>query len=139
MKSNSTIPTLTITTASGEAEVKYSANMRFADFAKHNDYDVNNLEIANEHYKAAKQVFAAEVEKQLANIRAVDVKQSAVFKGGTFHIRSQIVKEQSADSDNVQHEALVRQWAHKKAVDSQKAQEKASVFLANKSEVRKAA
>ena len=140
MKNNNTMPTLTIVTADNDATpIKYVANMRFADFMKHNDYDLNNIDLASDHYKQAKTVFAKQVEAELAKIQAIEVKQSAVFKGGTFRIRSNIIKEQDANVNSEQHEALVRQWAHKKAIDSQKAQEKASVFLAEKAQAKKAA
>jgi hypothetical protein len=131
-ESSTKLPQITIVTASGEIPVSYVSNMRFADFMKHNAF--TDVEIANEYYNQVKVVFAQAVEKELAKIQAIDVKQSAVFKGGEFKIRSNIVKEQAADCTSIQHEALVRQWAHKKAIDSQKAQEKASVFLAAKNQ-----
>lgn len=139
MKTQIQMPKVAITTASGEAEVVFTSNMRFVDFMRHNDYDVQNIDIANEHYKNAKVVFAGMVEKELQKLQAIDVKQSAVYKNGTFKVRSTITKEQDADGNNIQHESLVRQWANKKAVESQKAQEKASVFLAIKNQAAKAA
>jgi hypothetical protein len=131
------MPVVTISTASGDVEVKYTANMRFADFSRHNAYA--DFDIANEHYKAAKAVFAQAVEAELSKLKAVDAKQSAVAKGNSFIIRTTITKEQNADCTSAQHVALVQQWAHKKAVDSQKAQEKASQFMAELKAMKKVA
>lgn len=122
------LPVLTIVVCGATTQVVYTPNMRFSDFMKHNSIADNTT--ATPLYNEAKRVNALEQSKRIDALTVQDVKQSAKWKNGVFVIESASIRQHNAEADSISDTFLIRQWAAKKALESQKAQERANGFLA---------
>lgn len=123
-------PVVSIEIGEYAGEVVYWSNQRFNDFCKWNE--IADSAVASPLFEAAKKVHLKAEMTRLEKVETVDVKQTPKWKGGKFVIESSFIKRHNADANNENDAYLVRQAGIKKALESQKYQEKVSMFLAGK-------